>query len=141
MNEISKINSKELQNFKNKNEYIFINFDYVHSIKISFFYEKMKRSRVKELIKLFYKLTNIEIRTDDTLGKLHLILLELLINREENTVFISDIGFPKSSYDFLIDNLKKIFDNLDNLKNKKIVIVECHLNDPENLKYLEEYFQ
>lgn len=141
MNAISIISSKELQTLNSKNDYIFINFDYKYAIKISFFYEKIKKSERNRLIKLFYQLTSIEIRVDDTLGKLHIILLKLLIDGEKNKIIISDIGFIKNSFTFLVDNFRKIFENLNNLKDKSVIIVECNLDIPENIKYLENYFR
>lgn len=140
MNKISIVTLKELLTLENKNEYIFVNFAYKHSLKIGCFYDEIKKSERNKLIKLFNQLTGIEIRVDDTLGKLHIILLKLLINGEQNNIIISTIGFHIISFEFLINNFKKIFNNLNGLANKNIIIVECNLNNQEDIKYLEEYF-
>lgn len=141
MNKILIITSKELKSLRNRNEYIFINFYYKYALKITYFYEKIRKNERNELIKLLNQLTNIEIRVDDTLGKLHIILLKLLIDGGKDNIVISNIGFHIKSFDFLIENFKKIFENLNNLENKSIIIVECNLNNPEEAKYLEQYFE
>lgn len=139
-NKTSIITVKELQTLENKNEYIFVNFAYQCSLRIDHFYEQIKKSERNKLIKLFNQLTDVEIRVDDTLGKLHIILLKLLMNGEQNNIVISTIGFHIISFDFLISNLKKIFNNLNSLTNKNIIIVECNLNNQEDIMYLDEYF-
>jgi hypothetical protein len=59
---------------------------------------------------------------------------------EKDTIIIGNSGFPLKSITFLIENFNKIFENIDTLKDKKVIIVKCELNNPENNKYLEEYF-
>ncbi|NIF03887.1 hypothetical protein F3J23_00370 [Chryseobacterium sp. Tr-659] len=140
MNKISTITLQEIQTLENKNEYIFVNFAYTQSLKINYFYDEIKKSERNKLIKLFNQLTDIEIRVDDTLGKLHIVLLKLLINGKQNNIVISTIGFHMISFEFLINNFKKIFNNLNGLENKNLIIVECNINNQEDIKYLEEYF-
>lgn len=141
MNGISIIDSKKLQFLENKNEYIFVNFAYPYAIKINFYYETIKKSGRNKLIKLFNQLTGVEIRTNDTLGKLHIILLKLLIDGEKDNIVISSIAFHMVSFEFLIDNFKKIFQNLDGLENKNIIILECNLNNPEDIKNMDQYLR
>lgn len=92
-------------------------------------------------MKLFNQLSGIEIRVDDNLGKLHIILLKLLVDGEKNNIVISTIAFSITSFEFLIDNFKKIFKNLDCLENKNMIILECSLNNAEDIQYLEQYFE
>lgn len=140
MNEISIINCKELKTLRTKNEYIFVNFAYNNSLKIGYFYDEIKKDERNKLISLFKQLTGIEIRLDDTLGKLHIVLLKLILDGKRDNIVISSIGFHMTSFEFLIDNFKTIFENLDELVNKKIIILECNLNDLEDAKLLEQYF-
>lgn len=141
MNEISIISVKELQFLNNKNEYIFIHFGYTSTTKIDVLYNKIKKKERSYLINLFSELTGIDIRVEDILGRLHIVLLKTLVDGTMNNIVISNIAFLPSSFAFLMDNLKKIFDNLRNLDNKKVIIVDCDLNDPESVRYLDEYFK
>jgi len=141
MNKISIINLKGLQSLVNKDEYIFVNFDYKKALKISYFYDEIRKKERSKLIDLFKQLTGIEIRVDDTLGKLNIILLKLLIDGTKNNIVISNIGFHKVSFEFLIGNLNKILENLNGLMDKNIIIVECNLNDLDDAKSLEQYFE
>lgn len=141
MNDISIINLNVLSSLKYKDEYIFVNFAYDKAIKIGFFYDEIDQNELSKLVLLFFQLTGIEIRLDDVLGKLHIILLKLLIDGEKDNIVISNIGFHMQSFEFLIDNLKKIFESLNGLINKKIIIVECNLNSFEDIRYLEQYFE
>ncbi|KYH07061.1 hypothetical protein A1704_21655 [Chryseobacterium cucumeris] len=140
MHKISLITLKEIQTLENKNDYIFVNFAYPHSLKIGYFYDEIKKSERHKLIKLFNQLTGVEIRVDDTLGKLHIILLQLLLNGKQDNIVISTIGFHIISFEFLINNFTKIFNNLNGLANKNIIIVECNINNQEDIEYLEKYF-
>lgn len=140
MNEISIISLKELHILRNKSEYTFINFAYKHALKIVYFYDEIRKDERNKLIKLFNQLTGVDIRVDDTLGKLHIILLKLLIDGKKDNIVVSNIGFHMMSFEFFIDNLKKIFENLNGLVNKKVIIVECNLNNNEDTKYIEQYF-
>ena len=141
MNRVSIINSKELQTLKDMNDYVFVNFAYDNALKIGYFYDEIRKNERIKLINLFNQLTGIEIRVDDTLGKLHIILLKLLIDGKKDNIVISNVGFHMISFEFLIDNLKKIFQHLNELVNKNVIIVECNLNNPEDIKYLEQYFK
>lgn len=140
MNKISIIKLKGLEALGNKDEYIFVNFDYKNALRIGYFYDEIRKKERNKLIDLFKQLTGVEIRVDDTLGKLHIILLKLLIDGERDNIVVSSIGFHIKSFDFLIDNLKKIFENINGLVNKNVIIVECNLNNPDDIKYLEQYF-
>jgi hypothetical protein len=90
--------------------------------------------KTESLIKLFYELTNIEIRGDDLVGKIHLILLKILGDEETNNILINNIGLSKDSYAFLVDNLNKILKNYD---NKNVIIVENTFSKPD-FKYLKK---
>ncbi|WP_066440683.1 hypothetical protein [Chryseobacterium sp. CCH4-E10] len=140
MNKIFTINTKELQFLGNKSDYIFVNLDYALAIKIGSYYDEIKKSEKKELIKLFNQLTDIEIRIDDTLGKLSIILLKLLMIEKRDNIVVSNIGFSVSSFEFLIANMKKIFQNLKGLNNRNIIILDCNLTNKEDIKYLNQYF-
>jgi len=141
MNPVSIINLKGLQTLVNKDEYIFVNFDYKNALKIGCFYDEIRKKERNKLIDLFKQLTGVEIRVDDTLGKLNIILLKLLIDGTKNNIVVSNIGFHIMSFEFLISNLKKILENLNGLMDKNIIIVECDLNDLKNVEYLGEYFK
>ncbi|MDH6254457.1 hypothetical protein M2347_004184 [Chryseobacterium sp. H1D6B] len=127
MNNLSIINQQELDYLKGTKECIFINFDYEYSTKIIPFYNKIKEKQ--KLINFFYQLTSINIRTEDLLGKLHLILLQILIDEQEkqsNIIIINSIGFSQDSLQFLINNLNKI---LNHFENKNIYILENSSNE------------
>ncbi|MFP7655378.1 hypothetical protein [Chryseobacterium proteolyticum] len=128
---LSKINFQELQNLKNKEEYIFINFDYLYSIKIIPFFEKIEINERNSLIDYFFHLTNTNIRIDDLLGKLHVILLKILVDGEKNLI-INSIGLSENSIEFLIDNMKKI---LDNFENKNLIVIENNSHEPFKFNY------
>lgn len=141
MNKISIINLKELEALGNKDEYIFVNFDYKNALRIGYFYDEIRKKERNKLLDLFKQLTGVEIRVNDTLGKLNIILLKLLIDGSKNNIVISNIGFHIVSFEFLIDNLNKILENLNGLKDKNIIIVECNLSDLDDAKSLEQYFE
>lgn len=128
---LSKIGFQELQDLKNKEEYIFINFDYSYSIKIIPFFEKIEMKERDSLIDSFFHLTNNNIRIDDLLGKLHIILLKILVDGEKNLV-INSIGLSDNSIEFLIDNLRKILDNFD---NRNLIIIENNSYEPFKFNY------
>lgn len=128
---LSKIVFQELQDLKNKEEYIFINFDYSYSIKIIPFFEKIEMKERDSLIDSFFHLTNNNIRIDDLLGKLHIILLKILVDGEKNLV-INSIGLSDNSIEFLIDNLRKILDNFD---NRNLIIIENNSYEPFKFNY------
>lgn len=140
MNKISIINSSALKTLINKDEYTFVNFNYKYALKISYFYEEIKKDERNKLFKLFNELTGIEIRADDILGKLNIILLKLLIDGEKNNIVVSTIGFHIKSFDFLIDNLKKIFESLNDLVDKHIIIVECNFSNQDDNELIDSYF-
>ncbi|SHM01832.1 hypothetical protein [Chryseobacterium polytrichastri] len=140
MNKISIINSKDLKTLANEDKYIFVNFSYKHAVKISYFYEDINKNERNKLIQLFNQLTNIEIRVDDMLGKLNIILLKLIIDGKKNNIVVSNIGFHMKSFEFLIDNIKKIFENYIDLANKHVIIVECNLNNQEDNEHINTYF-
>lgn len=128
---ISKISFQELQYLKNKKEYIFINFDYSYSIKIIPFFEKIEMKERDYLIDSFLHLTNTNIRIDDLLGKLHVIILKILVNGEKNLI-INSIGLSENLIEFLTDNLRKILDNFDTIN---LIIVENSSQEPLKFNY------
>jgi len=140
MNKIQIIDLNSLKTLTDKDKFIFVNFDYKYALKISYFYEEITKKERIELIHLFKQLTNIEIRVDDMLGKLHIILLKLLRDAKKDYIVISTIGFNIKSFQFLIDNFNKIFKNSNYLNNKHIIIVECNFNDENSYKEIDKYF-
>ncbi|MEJ5104368.1 hypothetical protein [Chryseobacterium sp. MYb328] len=128
---LSKISFQELQDLKNKEEYIFINFNYSYSIKIISFFEKIDMKERDSLIDSFFHLTNTNIRIDDLLGKLHVVLLKILVDGEKNLI-INSIGLSENSIEFLIDNMRKILDNFD---NKNLIIIENNSHKPFKFNY------
>lgn len=128
---ISKISFQELQHLKNKEKYIFINFDYSYSIKIIPFFEKIEMKEKDYLIDSYLHLTNTNIRVDDLLGKLYIIILKILVNGEKNLI-INSIGLSESSIEFLIKNLWEILDNFDTMN---IIIVESNSQEPLKFNY------
>jgi len=128
---LSKISFQALQDLKNKEEYIFINFDYSYSIKIIPFFEKIEMKERDFLIDSFFHLTDTNMRIDDLLGKLHIILLKILFDGERNLV-INSIGLSENSIEFLIDNLRKILNNFD---NRNMIIIENNSHEPFKFNY------
>lgn len=72
------------------------------------------------------------------MGRLNIILLKILIDGQKDNILISSIGFNIISFEFLIDNFIKIFRN--HFDNKRIIILDCNLNDDDDVKNIEQYF-
>ncbi|WP_426279167.1 hypothetical protein ACN9MN_08070 [Chryseobacterium sp. S-02] len=128
------IQLEELQDLADKEKYVFINFPDEYSIKVIPFFEKIGKKERNDLVKLFYQLTNIEIMIDDFVGKIHLVLLKILMDGEKNNIIVSNVGLSNNSYTFWIENLSKLFNNFD---NKNLIILENIFNTPD-FKYTEK---
>ena len=105
--------------FGNNIEKILINFNLNESIKIIPFFEKIKQKELNNFISVFNNIV-IDLRLDDLLGKLHIVILKFLIDKQKKQILIiNDIGFTPISIDFL----KLNFSNLINkFENKSIII-------------------
>lgn len=105
--------------FGNNIEKILINFNLNESIKIIPFFEKIKQKELNNFISVFNNI-GIDLRLDDLLGKLHIVILKFLIDKQKKQILIiNDIGFTPISIDFL----KLNFSNLINkFENKSIII-------------------
>ena len=134
MSNLSITDQRKLDYLKENNKFIFINFDNKYSIKIIPFYNEIRDKQ--KLIELFNQLTNLEIRVEDLLGKLHLVILKILINEDENPspndIIINSIGLSKNSILFLIDNLNKI---ISRFKNRNIYILDNTSSDEVIFSY------
>lgn len=134
MSNLSIIDQGKLDYLKENKEFIFINFDNEYSIKIIPFYNEIRDKQ--KLIELFNQLTNLDIRVDDLLGKLHLVILNILVNEDEkpshDDIIINSIGFSQNSIQFLIDNLNTI---ITRFKNRNIYILENISNGGVTFSY------
>ncbi|MET3529002.1 hypothetical protein DRF59_20630 [Chryseobacterium flavum] len=134
MSNLSIIDQRKLDYLKENKDFIFINFDNEYSIKIIPFYNGLRDKQ--KLIELFNQLTNLDIRVEDLLGKLHLVILKILINEDENPssndIIINSNGLSQNSIQFLIDNLNTI---LARFKNRNIYILENTSNDELTFSY------
>lgn len=134
MSNLSIIDQRKLDYLKENKDFIFINFDNEYSIKIIPFYNGPRDKQ--KLIELFNQLTNLDIRVEDLLGKLHLVILKILINEDENPssndIIINSNGLSQNSIQFLIDNLNTI---LARFKNRNIYILENTSNDELTFSY------
>ncbi|QBJ88078.1 hypothetical protein DDI74_18315 [Chryseobacterium gleum] len=131
-NKISIIGSEELKDLIDTKEYIYINFSDEYSIKINPFFESIDNSEKKTLIQLFFQLTSINIRIDDLLGKLHIIVLKILLDGKKDNIIINSLGFSNDSIIFLKSNFEKI---LQNFKNKNLIIYKFEVKEPSNFVY------
>lgn len=134
MSKLLIINQRELDYLIEKKEAILVNFGCENSVKIIPFYNKIEDK--KKLIEFFFKLTSIDIRIEDLLGKLHLVILQILIdgdkNSTQNDVIVNNIGLSYNSTQFLIDNLNKI---IKHFKNRNIYILENYANETITFSY------
>lgn len=110
-----------------------MNFSNAYSIKVIPFYESICENEINKLIKLFYQITDVDIRVEDLTGKIHLVLLKILIDGEKNTIVLNDVGISKDSREFLIDSFNKILNNFAN----KNIIIENIFSEP-NFKYFKK---
>lgn len=107
--------------FENDNDVIFINFSSSDSIKIIPFFEKIKKGEVDK-IKEIFKSLEINLRLDDLLGKLHIVLVKILLDDEKRQILIiDDVGFTSISIKFLQLNFSNL---ISNFKNKAIIVLD-----------------
>lgn len=93
--------------------YFVVNFAFEDSIKIVPYYESFSKDRVESLSACF-KDVGINLRRDDILTMLHLVLLDLtLMKPDVDTYFVGNAGFTNDSFDFLKSDISKMaaFDN------------------------------
>jgi len=96
-----------------------INFDKYNSIKIIPFFENIKKKELSILINIFNSI-HVNIRLDDLLGKLHIVMLKFLIDKKTKQVLVvNDIGLTPNSINFLIQNFEKL---IEGFENKSIII-------------------
>ncbi|MGG7440434.1 hypothetical protein ACQ7CU_20395 [Chryseobacterium arthrosphaerae] len=131
-NKISIIGSNELNKLLDRQEYIYINFSYEYSIKINPFFESIDDTERNTLIQLFFQLTNIDIRVNDLLGQLHIIVLKILLDDEQDNIIINSLGLTDDSIIFFKSNFEKI---LQNFKNKNLIIYKFEVNESLNFTY------
>lgn len=106
---------------KNDNDVIFINFSSEDSIKIIPFFEKIKKSEVDKIIEIFKSL-EVNLRLDDLLGKLHVVLVKILLDDEKRQILIiDDVGFTSTSIKFLQLNFCNL---MSRFKNKAIIVLD-----------------
>lgn len=134
MSNLSIINQRKLDHLKENGEFIFINFENDYSVKIIPFYDKITNKQ--KLIEHFNQLTNVNIRVEDLVGKLHLVILKLLIDEDKSQnprdIIINSIGLSLNSIQFLIDNLNII---KGSFKVRNIYILENKSNDEITFSY------
>ncbi|WP_185290882.1 hypothetical protein [Chryseobacterium lactis] len=118
-NKIPVIRSNELNKLLDRQEYIYINFSYEYSIKINPFFKSIDDTERNTLIQLFFQLTNIDIRVNDLLGQLHIIVLKILLDDEKDNIIINSLGLTDDSIIFFKSNFEKV---LKNFKNKNLII-------------------
>lgn len=96
-----------------------INFDSATSIKIITYYNNLDKKEKDRIVKIFNEL-NIFIRTDDSLGKLHFVILHMLIKTgDPEILIINDVGLSNNSLNFLKANFDHI---MSYYKNKALII-------------------
>ncbi|WP_310379395.1 hypothetical protein [Flavobacterium sp.] len=107
--------------FGNNIEVILINFNLDTSIKIIPFFEKIEKKEVDKLVNIFRSL-DIDLRLDDLLGKLHLVLLKILIDEQKKQILIiDDVGFTSASINFLQLNFSNL---MPKFENKSIIVLD-----------------
>ena len=112
--------------FKNDVDVILINFSSDTSIKIIPFFEKIEKKEVDKLVSVF-RCLNINLRLDDLLGKLHIVLLKILIDEQKKQILIvDDVGFTPASINFLQINFSHL---MHKFENKSIIVLDKGNND------------
>lgn len=110
-----------LEDIKSKDvskKIVLVNFEAKSSIKIILFFNTIKRRELDDL-RIFFVKQGVNLRLDDLLGKLHIVILKILMeNNSKQIIIISDVGFTNTSIDFLLANFK-LFQN--KFKNKSVV--------------------
>lgn len=107
--------------FKNDNDVTFINFSSEDSIKIIPFFEKIKKGEVDKIMEIFKSL-EVNLRLDDLLGKLHIVLVKILLDNEKRQLLIiDDVGFTSTSINFLQLNFSNL---MSRFKNKAIILLD-----------------
>lgn len=111
-----------LDYLKSKNatmKFVLVNFDYKSSIKIIPFYNTLKKKELTTLLSFFAE-CGINLRVDDLLGKLHIVILKILLQKDdEQVIIVNDVGFTASSIDFLLSNFISL---KDKFKNRSIIV-------------------
>ncbi len=106
--------------FENGIDVVYNNFHINSSVKLIPFFEKIKKSELKNLLKIFSD-KGIDLSLHDVLGLLHVVILKILIDSNKKQVLIiNDIGFAKESIDFLQTNFKGLMSK--KFINKSILI-------------------
>lgn len=126
-----KIDSEELLRPNNYTggAYFIVNFAFGGAIKIVPYYESFSKEKVR-LLSVCFKDAGINLRQDDILTMLHLVLLDLaLVQPDVDTYFVGNAGFANDSFDFLKNNISKMaaFDE------KEIFLCSFTLPDDANL--------
>ncbi len=107
--------------FENDNDVTFINFSSEDSIKIIPFFEKIKKGEVDKIMEIFKSL-EVNLRLDDLLGKLHIVLVKILLDNEKRQLLIiDDVGFTSTSINFLQLNFSNL---MSRFKNKAIIVLD-----------------
>ncbi|THD33334.1 hypothetical protein [uncultured Flavobacterium sp.] len=111
-----------LDYLKSKNvttKFVLINFASKSSLKIIPFFNTIKNEELTALLNLFTEFA-INLRLDDLLGKLHIVILKILSQDDnEQMIIIHDAGFTNSSIDFLVSNLNLL---KHQLQNKSVIV-------------------
>lgn len=104
---------------------ILINFESKSSIKIIPYFNKIKTKERDALINFFAEF-GINLLLDDLLGKLHIIILKILLEEKRKLVLvINDTGLTPASINFLVSNFN-VFVGM--FKNKSIIICPKLIN-------------
>ena len=99
-------------------EFILVNFETKSAIKIIPFFNTIKSVELVSLVNFFVEL-GVNIRLDDLLGKLHIVILKLLLqDNKEQIIMVNDVGLTTSSVDFLLSNFNLM---KDKIKNKSVL--------------------
>lgn len=109
--------------------YFVVNFGFEDAIRIVPYYSHFSKDRM-ELLSDYFKDAGINLRPDDILSMLHLVLADLaFLQPDVNTYFVGSAGFTEDSLDFLKRNILKI----NAFDDKKIYL--CCFTLPSNKSY------
>lgn len=90
--------------FDVESEVVFVNLGTANSLKIYPQLEKLKKRQVNILLD-FFRSAGVDLRLEDALGALHVILLEILLKGSgKQIILVGNTGFTRESILFLKQN-------------------------------------
>lgn len=115
---VNDTNSKKLDHLKYDLEnhfekFIFLNFANKNSLKVAFWYEKLKKRLVKEVKKEISHIIGESFELEDAEYSEKVIITSYLLLKENEVIVVNTIGMSFHSIDYFKEKFMKITDVLD----------------------------